>query len=71
MRAGIPRFAPRARAANQAPVDQLAAIGRTRGATPAQVELSADDLAQMDAAAAGIAIVGERHPEALDRLVDR
>ena len=104
VRAGIPRFAPRARAANQALVDQLAAIGRTRGATPAQialawllaqqpwivpipgtrrlgrleenlgaaqVELSADDLAQIDAAAAGIAIVGERYPEALDRLVDR
>lgn len=36
----VPRFAPDARRANQALVERLRAIGRRRGATPAQVALA-------------------------------
>jgi aryl-alcohol dehydrogenase-like predicted oxidoreductase len=39
-RRNLPRFTPEARQANQALVDLLAAIGRPRGATPAQVALA-------------------------------
>jgi aryl-alcohol dehydrogenase-like predicted oxidoreductase len=40
VRASIPRFAPQARAANQALVDLLAVIADTKGATRAQVALA-------------------------------
>ena len=40
VRASIPRFTPQARAANQALVDLLAAIGDAKGATRAQVALA-------------------------------
>jgi aryl-alcohol dehydrogenase-like predicted oxidoreductase len=36
----VPRFTPEARKANQAVVDQLGAIAREKGATPAQIALS-------------------------------
>ena len=39
-RASLPRFTPEARKANQAFVDMLAAIGRRKNATPAQVALA-------------------------------
>lgn len=40
MRAGLPRFAPEARKANQALVDLLARIGVRKNATPAQIALA-------------------------------
>ena len=40
MRAGLPRFAPQARKANQALVDLLARIGIRKNATPAQIALA-------------------------------
>ena len=39
-RNAIPRFAPEARKANQALVDQLSAIATIKGVTPAQIALS-------------------------------
>jgi aryl-alcohol dehydrogenase-like predicted oxidoreductase len=36
-----------------------------------QVELSADDLAAIDDAAAAITVVGARYPEAMQRMIDR
>ena len=37
----------------------------------ASVELTSDDLRQIDAAASQIAVQGARYPEALQKLVDR
>ena len=37
----------------------------------ADVELTAGDLAAIDAAAAGITVVGDRYPEHLQRMIDR
>jgi aryl-alcohol dehydrogenase-like predicted oxidoreductase len=37
----------------------------------AGVELTAEDLASIDAAASSLEIVGERYPERLDRMIDR
>ena len=37
----------------------------------AALELSADDLLEIDHATSGIAVVGERYPEHMNRLVDR
>jgi aryl-alcohol dehydrogenase-like predicted oxidoreductase len=37
----------------------------------AQVELTADDLAAIEAAAAGITVVGARYPEAMQQTIDR
>jgi aryl-alcohol dehydrogenase-like predicted oxidoreductase len=37
----------------------------------AQVELTADDLAVIDAAAAGIGVQGDRYPEAMQQMIDR
>ena len=39
-RSTIPRFAPEARKANRALVDLLAELGRSKGATPAQVAIA-------------------------------
>ena len=104
IRAGLPRFTPQARSANQAVLDLLQRIAAEKQATPAQValawllaqkpwivpipgtrrlsrleenlgaagiELSADDLAEIDGALAGIQVQGERYPEAMQRLVGR
>jgi aryl-alcohol dehydrogenase-like predicted oxidoreductase len=101
IRSSIPRFAPDARKANQALVDLLEAIGRKKGATPAQialawllaqkpwivpipgttklhrleenigaaaVELSAEDLAQIEGAAAAIKVEGARYPEHIEKM---
>jgi aryl-alcohol dehydrogenase-like predicted oxidoreductase len=37
----------------------------------AQVELTADDLAAIDAAAAGITVQGDRYPDAMQQMIDR
>ncbi len=100
----LPRFTPEARAANQALVDLLAAVGARKKATPAQialawllaqkpwivpipgttklarleenlgaanVELTPDDLREIESAAAQIKVQGERYPEDLMRLIGR
>jgi aryl-alcohol dehydrogenase-like predicted oxidoreductase len=100
-RSVLPRFTPEARKANQALVDLLAAIGRRKHATPAQialawvlaqkpwmvpipgttklhrlkenldalfVDLSADDLREIDEASSRITILGARYPEAIEKL---
>ena len=104
IRASIPRFAPEARAANQALVDLLGRIADGKGATPAQialawllaqrpwivpipgtrrlerleenlgaarVELTPGDLDAIDTAAAAITVVGDRYPEAMQKMIDR
>jgi aryl-alcohol dehydrogenase-like predicted oxidoreductase len=103
-RAGLPRFTPEAREANQALVDLLRTIGDRKGATPAQialawllaqrpwiapipgttkperlqenigaadVELTSDDLAEIDRAASEIRVEGARYPEHLERMTYR
>ncbi len=100
-RRNMPRFTPEAMRANRALVDLLAAIGKKKNATPAQialawllarkpwivpipgttrlsrleenlgaaeVELSPADLREMDEAAGRIKVLGERYPEALQRM---
>ncbi len=103
-RNGLPRFAPRARQANQALVELLHRIGKRKQTTPAQislawllaqkpwivpipgtrrlerldenlgaldVELTPDDLREIDHAASKIKVEGARYPENLDRLTGR
>ncbi|HLW90257.1 MAG TPA: aldo/keto reductase [Roseiarcus sp.] len=100
----VPRFAPEARKANQALVDQLGEIAARKKVTPAQIalawllaqkpwivpipgttklnrleenigaaniELSADDLRDIDNAVSKIAVQGARYPEHLQKLVGR
>ncbi|XVV12549.1 aldo/keto reductase [Actinoplanes sp. CA-131856] len=100
MRLSLPRFSAEARAANQALVDQVAAIAAGKGATPAQialawllaqkpwivpipgtrrlerleenlggatVELTQGDLAEIEAALAKVAVVGDRYTESAER----
>ena len=97
----LPRFTPEARKANQAVVDLLTAIGKQKGATPAQIalawllaqkpwmvpipgttklhrldenigavaiELSADDLQQIESAASKITVEGDRYPEHIEKM---
>ena len=97
----LPRFTPEARKANQALVDLLGEIGKSRNATPAQIalawllalkpwivpipgttklhrleenigavslELSQDDLQQIEAAAANIKVEGARYPEHIEKM---
>ena len=101
-RNGLPRFTPEARKANQAVVELLARMAKTKGATPAQialawllaqkpwivpipgttklhrleenlgaasVELTADDLREIESATSKIAVTGERYPEQMKKLV--
>jgi aryl-alcohol dehydrogenase-like predicted oxidoreductase len=103
-RAGLPRFTPQARKANQTLVDLLRAIGERKDATPAQialawllaqkpwivpipgttklarleenigaaaVELTSDDLAEIERAASEIPVEGARYPEDLERMTGR
>ncbi|HQT92019.1 MAG TPA: aldo/keto reductase [Candidatus Kryptobacter bacterium] len=96
----VPRFTPENRKANQALVDLLAAIGKRKNATPAQialawllaqkswivpipgttklnrleenigaaaVELTSDDLREIEDAASKITVQGARYPEKLER----
>ena len=37
----------------------------------ADVDLTADDLAELDSASAGVQLVGERYPEAMAKMIDR
>jgi aryl-alcohol dehydrogenase-like predicted oxidoreductase len=100
-RSVLPRFTPEARTANQALVDLLAAIGRRKHATPAQialawvlaqkpwmvpipgttklhrldenlgalsVALSADDLHEIAEASSRITILGNRYPDAIEKM---
>ncbi len=101
IRSSIPRFTPEARKANQALVDLLGELGKSRNATPAQValawllaqkpwivpipgttklhrleenigavaiELSADDLQQIESAASKIPVQGARYPEHIEKM---
>jgi aryl-alcohol dehydrogenase-like predicted oxidoreductase len=100
----LPRFTPEARKANQALVDLLAAIGKRKQATPAQIalawllaqkswivpipgtrrperlienlgaadiELTSEDLGEIDRAASRITVQGARYPEKLERMTGR
>ena len=100
-RSTLPRFTPEARKTNQALIDLLGSIGKSKNATPAQialawllaqkpwmvpipgttklnrleenigateVELTAADLRDIDAAAAKIQIEGNRYPDRLEKM---
>jgi aryl-alcohol dehydrogenase-like predicted oxidoreductase len=100
-RSTLPRFTPEARRHNQALVDRLAAIGRRKNATPAQIalawvlaqkpwfvpipgttklhrleenlgaaalDLTADDLREIESAASEITVRGARYPEAIEKM---
>ena len=100
----VPRFSAEASKANQAMVDLLATIAKSRNATPAQValawllaqkpwivpipgttklhrleenlagaalELTTNDLREIETAASRITVQGARYPEHLQRLVGR
>jgi aryl-alcohol dehydrogenase-like predicted oxidoreductase len=100
-RSGLPRFTPEALKVNQALVDLLAAIGKRKNATPAQlalawllaqkpwmvpipgttklnrleenigadaVELTAEDLIEIDTASSKITVEGARYPERLEKM---
>jgi aryl-alcohol dehydrogenase-like predicted oxidoreductase len=100
-RSTLPRFTPEALKANQALIDLLAGIGKSKKATPAQialawllaqkpwmvpipgttklnrleenigaanVELTPDDLRNIDAAASKIKVEGDRYPERLEKM---
>ena len=99
----VPRFTPEARKANQALVDLLAQIGKSKNATPAQIslawllaqkswivpipgttklnrleenigaveiELTPEDLREIESAASKIAIQGARYPEKLEQMTN-
>jgi aryl-alcohol dehydrogenase-like predicted oxidoreductase len=101
IRSSIPRFTPEARKANQALVDLLGEVAKSRNATPAQialawllaqkpwivpipgttkihrleenvgavaVQLSADDLQQIESAASKIKVEGARYPEHIEKM---
>ena len=103
-RAGLPRFTPEARKANQALIDLLDGIGNRKKATPAQialawllaqkpwiapipgttklarleenmgavsVELTPQDLHDIDEAASKITVQGARYPERLEQMTGR
>ena len=103
-RAGLPRFTPEARAANEALVDLLRTIADRKGATPArialawllaqrpwivpipgttklerlkenlgaaEVELTREDLSEIDRAASQIRVEGDRYPEHLEQMTGR
>jgi aryl-alcohol dehydrogenase-like predicted oxidoreductase len=100
----LPRFTPEARKANQALVDLLGQIAKSKKATPAQIalawllgqkprivpipgttkphrleenigavalELTSEDLHEIDSAASKIAVQGARYPEKLEELTYR
>lgn len=103
-RAGVPRFTPEARAANQGFVDMLRRLAATKDLTPAQlalawllarepwivpipgttkvsrleenlaaasVDLSADEVRDIEQAASAITVQGARYPEHLARMAGR
>ena len=100
-RSTLPRFTPEARKANQALVDLLAAVGKRKNATPAQIalawvlaqkpwmvpipgttklhrldenlgaasiELTDDDLREIEDASSRITVLGARYPEAVEKM---
>jgi aryl-alcohol dehydrogenase-like predicted oxidoreductase len=100
----LPRFTPEARKANQALVDLLGEIAKSKNATPAQIalawllalkpwivpipgttkihrleenigavaiELTTDDLSQIENAASKIAVQGARYPEHIEAMTER
>jgi aryl-alcohol dehydrogenase-like predicted oxidoreductase len=82
-RSKLPRFAPEALKANQAMVDLLGQIAQRKKATPAQialawllakkpwmasVELTPDDLREIESASSKIQVQGARYPEAIERM---
>ncbi len=77
----VPRFTPEARKANQALVDLLRAIAERKSTTKLErleenigavaVELTADDLREIDSAASKITVQGARYPEELERRTGR
>ena len=100
-RSTLPRFTPEAMKANQALVELLGTIGKSKNATPAQIalawllaqkpwmvpipgttkihrmeenigavaiELTADDLRQIDEAASQIKVEGARYPEHIEKM---
>jgi aryl-alcohol dehydrogenase-like predicted oxidoreductase len=102
-RSTLPRFTPEARKANQALVDLLGSIAKTKKATPAQialawllaqkpwmapipgttklhrleenigavsVELTPDDLREIELAASKITVQGDRYPEKLEKMTN-
>jgi aryl-alcohol dehydrogenase-like predicted oxidoreductase len=73
-RNGVPRFTPEARKANKALVDVLGAIELPRLAENSgagSIQLTPDDLREIDSAASKINVQGARYPEHLNRLVGR
>jgi aryl-alcohol dehydrogenase-like predicted oxidoreductase len=103
-RSTLPRFTPEARKANQAMVDLLGEIAKSKKASPAQialawllaqkpwivpipgttklhrldenigalaVELTPDDLSQIESAASKIAVQGARYPEQIEAMTGR
>jgi aryl-alcohol dehydrogenase-like predicted oxidoreductase len=48
-----------------------ASNGSTRTSAPLEVDLAADDLAAITSAVPEITVVGERYPEAVQRMLDR
>jgi aryl-alcohol dehydrogenase-like predicted oxidoreductase len=101
IRNSIPRFTPEARKANQALVDLLGEIGKSKNTTPAQIalawllaqkpwivpipgttklhrleenigaaaiELSEEDLQQIESAASKIPVQGARYPEHIEKM---
>jgi aryl-alcohol dehydrogenase-like predicted oxidoreductase len=104
IRSRIPRFAPEARKANQALIDQLANLAHRKGATPAQialawllaqkpwivpipgsrklerleenigavnVELTPDDLQEIEHALSKVTIQGDRYPKEHQQMTGR
>ena len=100
-RSTLPRFTPEAMKANQALVDLLGTIGKSKNATPAQIalawllaqkpwmvpipgttkihrleenigavaiELTPDDLRQIEEAASQIKVEGARYPEHIEKM---
>lgn len=77
----IPRLTPKALETNQAVVDLLTSIGERKGATPRPdriglaagsetVELSADELTEINDAAAQIRVEGGRYSESAERMTN-
>jgi len=76
----VPRFTADARKANQTVVDLLGQLAAQKKATPARleeniasvaVELSPEELRQIESAVSRITVQGARYPEAFQKLVGR
>ena len=65
-----PGCSPNSRGSSPSPAPG-AASGSRRTSAPFEVDLTADDLAAIDTAAAEITVLGDRYPEAMQRMIDR